>query len=280
MAYVEADTNADTCCLGKSFIILQYTTRSAEVYSYDKASEPKRDVAIVTGATAYDCKDTGETCILVFNESLFYGSSLDHSLINPNQLRDFGVDVWDNPYDKTKGIFIQAHDGTRIPFETSGTKIRFATRVPSRRELRECRHVQLTGKEPWNPEVVRMAEVNITERSEVPWRVTVGNVRCYANPTSDEAILNDMDATLIDLNKGRTINEVTYDPNTLDAPIRRTFVSRQRGQRATEEDVAERFGIGVNRARATLNATLQRGTRSAILPLSRRYHADRMFERR
>ena len=28
--YVESDTNADTCCLGKSFIVLQYTKRVAE----------------------------------------------------------------------------------------------------------------------------------------------------------------------------------------------------------------------------------------------------------
>ena len=64
-AYVEADTNADTCCLGKSFIVLQYTSRVAEVYSYDKTLQPKHGVPIVTGATAYDCPRTGRTYILI-----------------------------------------------------------------------------------------------------------------------------------------------------------------------------------------------------------------------
>ena len=36
-------------------------------------------------------------------------------------------------------------------------------------------------------------------------------------------------------------------------------------------------GIGLERARQTLRATTQRGTRSALLPISRRYWADRQF---
>ena len=56
-------------------------------------------------------------------------------------------------------------------------------------------------------------------------------------------------------------------------------MSTERHQQGTAESLAERFGIGLNRARATLRSTLQRGTRSAILPLARRYRADRMFQR-
>ena len=43
-----------------------------------------QNVPIVTGATAYDDPITGETFILLFHESLYYGKKLDHSLINPN----------------------------------------------------------------------------------------------------------------------------------------------------------------------------------------------------
>ena len=41
--------------------------------------------------------------------------------------------------------------------------------------------------------------------------------------------------------------------------------------------LAERFGFGLKRAHATLRVTAQQGTRSAILPISRRYKVDRMF---
>lgn len=54
-------------------------------------------------------------------------------------------------------------------------------------------------------------------------------------------------------------------------------MSNERHLKATAELVAERFGISPVRAQRTLRVTTQRGVRSAILPISRRYRADRMF---
>ena len=59
----ENDTDADTCCLGKNFIVYKYTTRAADVYAHDKSYKPITNVPIVTGATAYDNPATGETYI-------------------------------------------------------------------------------------------------------------------------------------------------------------------------------------------------------------------------
>ena len=88
----ECDTNADTCCLGKNFIVLSFTSRAADVYPYDKSYKPIEGIPIVKGATAYDDPITGLTYILVFHEALYYGLKMDHSLINPNQVRSYGVD--------------------------------------------------------------------------------------------------------------------------------------------------------------------------------------------
>ncbi len=77
----EADTNADTCCLGSSFLPIAFTNRTADVYPYDSSYQPVTNVPIVSGATAYDHPD-GNTYILVFHEALYYGSKLSHSLIN------------------------------------------------------------------------------------------------------------------------------------------------------------------------------------------------------
>lgn len=86
IALNESDSNADTCCLGKDFTILSYTNQSANVYPYDTSYEPLTNVPIVSGATAYDNHLDGQTCILGFHKSLFYGIKLDHTLLNPNQL--------------------------------------------------------------------------------------------------------------------------------------------------------------------------------------------------
>ena len=102
VAEIEYDTNADTCCLGKNFVILEYTQRTADVYAYMKDITPIVGVPIVSGATAWDDPVTGQTYLLVINEGLYYGNRMDHSLINPNQIRDYGIPVWDHAYDKSR----------------------------------------------------------------------------------------------------------------------------------------------------------------------------------
>jgi hypothetical protein len=129
----ECDTNADTCCLGKNFVILHYTTRTADVYAYDKSYKPLEGVPIVTGATAHDDRTNGLTYILLFNEALYYGTKLDHSLINPNQIRSYGIDFWDNPFDRERGLLIDVNEELKIPMHSNGTKIQFTTRNRRRR---------------------------------------------------------------------------------------------------------------------------------------------------
>lgn len=63
----------------------------------------------------------------------------------------------------------------------------------------------------------------------------------------------------------------------MHTPGRRTFVRDERHMKVTAEMLAEKFGISIPRAQRTLRVTTQRGVRSAILPISRRYGADRMF---
>ena len=74
--------------------------------------------------------------------------------------------------------------------------------------------------------------------------------------------------------KSASIDASSMGTNVLD---RRTFVSRDKNSQVTEDILAERFRISLKTARATLAATLQNGTRSAILPFSRRYQADRQY---
>ena len=58
---------------------------------------------------------------------------------------------------------------------------------------------------------------------------------------------------------------------------RMTMISYERHSKITTNQLAERLSIGLKRAEATLRVTTQRGTRSAILPISRQYRADRIF---
>ena len=102
----ECDTDAGTCCLCRNFTVYKYTRRTADIYTYDKSHTPATNVPIVTGATAYNDPTSGNTFILLFNEALFYGNKMDHSLFNPNQMRKFGIPVWDNPFDHERPSFL------------------------------------------------------------------------------------------------------------------------------------------------------------------------------
>jgi hypothetical protein len=93
---LEMDTHADTCVLGPNFVLLHYTSRECDVSPYTEVYESVKPVPIVSGATAWTDERTGLTYILVVNEALWMPDTVTSSLINPNQLRAYGITVQDN----------------------------------------------------------------------------------------------------------------------------------------------------------------------------------------
>ena len=142
-------------------MILSYTQRIAEVFPYDR-NMPSVKVLIVTGATAYDCPETGETFIFVVNEGLYYGTKLDHSLFNQMQIRTNGIQVWDNPFDKDRPFGMEIPQ-VFVPFHMNGIKVQFKTRAPTSQELENCLHINLTSRNLWNPQDVSISKVNVEE---------------------------------------------------------------------------------------------------------------------
>ena len=72
MANNKFDSNVDTCCLGKNFVILEYIRRLADVYAYNQSIKPIEGVPIVNGATTWDNPVSNQTYIFVINEALYY----------------------------------------------------------------------------------------------------------------------------------------------------------------------------------------------------------------
>jgi hypothetical protein len=199
----ECDTNADTCCLGKNFLVLHSTFRTADVYAYDTSIKPIENVSIVTGATAYDDPVTATTYILVFHESLYHGTKLDHSLINPNQIRSFGIPLWDNPFNPDHDLMIDVNSSLQIPLHTSGTKVGFQTRVPTKHKLAACEQVQMTSSHPWNPtEVVMIQQATHQGGRNDPWKRQVSATHTfykqyeYLEADSNDALLDSIDPSL------------------------------------------------------------------------------------
>ena len=200
---------------------------------------------------------------------------MDHSLINPNQIRDYGIPLWDNAYDKTRNgeLSIELDKSVKVRIRSQGTKILFESRAPTREELQGCTKIQLTSKKEWNPHQVKMS------------KVMVSSVSAIRPNDVNENLLESVDPSLMGLKKKlsamvpRYIAEVKrYDDSLEDIPTQQTYTSTERHIKMSAEVLADRFGIRLERARQTLRVTTQRGTRSALLPISRRYRADRQFD--
>ena len=91
---------------------------------YDSLS----DIPICTAATAVDL-DSGETIILEFGQGLWFGERMEHSLINPNQCRSFGIRVCDDPTDGNRKLGMELSDDYVCLLYTS----------PSPRDVEESR---------------------------------------------------------------------------------------------------------------------------------------------
>jgi hypothetical protein len=125
VARKKLDSHADTICAGKNCTLMYYTNRACDVMPFSDTYDAKTDVPIVMACTAYQCSQTGQVYILVLNEALWFGDKggMDHTLLNPNQLRNYQLDVYDNPFDRTNDLHIDTQSDLQIPLKTKGTVI-------------------------------------------------------------------------------------------------------------------------------------------------------------
>ena len=114
---------------------MQYSGRECDVSPYTDAYEAIKSFPTAAAGTAWTSTETSETYILVLHEGLWMGYQMEHSLLNPNQLRHFGVTVQDNPFADAP-LYISTENGDFVlPLEILGTNIVAETRTPTEREL-------------------------------------------------------------------------------------------------------------------------------------------------
>ncbi|GFH62186.1 hypothetical protein CTEN210_18662 [Chaetoceros tenuissimus] len=97
----------------------------------------RSNVPIATGVTAIDLDD-GSTILLEAAQGLFFGSEMDRFLLNPNQLRAFGVAVCDDPTDKYQSLGIDLND-IMVPMKMIGSICGLISPCPTDEELESCR---------------------------------------------------------------------------------------------------------------------------------------------
>ena len=279
----ELDTHADTIVAGKNTIVMSYTDKVCEVSPYSSDYESVKDVPIITAATGYTSA-TGDNYILILNEAL-YMPTLDHSLLNPNQLRHHGIEVQDNPYSLEPMTIVSHEDGFCACLESSGTNIYLKTWTPSQEDLEIYPHIQLSSPEHWDPRTVKFPKYSLSERSKIESRSIAEIQRIdsgeYTISSENEIDCGMIDYDIIGINDNiisrldileRNVSEVKmFDSGPVEEsdimdPL--SFISNARHSSVTPAELSDRWCISLHQANMTLNATTRRFKRSALMPLS------------
>ena len=294
----ELDSHADSIVCGSNCVVLNYTGKECDVSPYREVYDAIRNVPIVTAATAWQSPITGQGYILIFNEAIWMGDHMDHTLLNPNQLRHYGVRVQDDPTSPYPLSIVTEKNEFGMELSMDGTIVYVETHAPSERDLKEFPHIELTSPHSWDPLQVKFPKS----------KYTLGDMLGdHSFPMSalkqrDAQIISDDLDSIFSLDSiQRKISSLFYnkpaivddepvvnslrrdssiDPGTSDAPVLHTFQSSERHTDVTPQQLSERWGISLSAASKTLQKTTQKFQRSAILPLSRRYRADRVFSRK
>ena len=280
----ELDSHADTICAGRNCRLLSSTGQCCDVKGFHEDLADVKNIPVGTVVTGVISPE-GVTLILVMHEVLYFGESMDHSLINPNQIRHYGINVSDNPYDSDKPFGID-HETAFIPFSTAGTTIYFDSFYPTNEQLETELYVTLTSDYDWIPASVDISHNGCQNDYEISINaVSKENKRRRSGPVEFETDLvlgsvggDLVQGTLLE----RMIASVKVTADTAGTKKARGHRKRFIGKVAigtrhsvvTPERVADVMGIGIEKAKHMMKKTTQRGVRTAVYPIHKRYRTD------
>ena len=230
------------------------------------------------------------------------GNHMNHTLINPNQLRHFGTSVQDNPASLHPLSIIKEDREFCMELSMDGTIVFVETHTPTQQDFDTCPKIELLSPHAWNPKQVKLPSSKFSLEEEVGGMRYLSGISTLRN---NDLFLNDEDDdvfntffSLENINRGvaslnKVISEETsektnsplirdesIDPGKSDVPLMKSFQSTERHTDVSPESLSERWNINIATAINTLKRTTQKFLRSAVLPLSRRYRADRVFYRK
>jgi hypothetical protein len=264
----ELDSHADTCAVNETALILEYTDRVVDVGPFSNDYQPLEEIPIVKAALAYDDAETGETFILLFGQALYFGSKIDHILLNPNQIRANGIEVDDVPRflapknkSSTHSIFFP-EEKVRIPLILNGCISGFNVRTPTLHEVNNCTTLIVTNHEiEWDPRSPYFQEQEDIHESNETLLPSEAQDRIIYSMQVNCQSTGEVDP--LDLSSSIHLK--------LEALSIMASSSGNRRLKVGAEELSKKWAIGKQIANDTVKATTQCFIRSAIHPIQRRF---------
>lgn len=286
----ELDSHADTCVVGEeTALVVEDLERSVRVYGYDDKAGAPKTCKTVNAVLAYDQPDTGETYMLMVHQAILV-PHMRVNLLGTMQLRDNDVKINEepkhmatDPTDDHHSISVppttQDDVPLRIPLLVHNVTSYFPTRKPTREEFEsselEMRR-DLTYESPeWDPGTSRFQEQEDAmldtdgKLRDVKWGTrrivsALQSIPQQSHPDSDfgPALIANVNVKYVSAKEKR------------DACVG-SVKSGKRGTAIGPETLAKNWGIGLNKAKRTLEATTQHGVRTMLHPtLMRRFRTN------
>lgn len=264
----ELDSHADTCAVGDTAYILEYTEKVVDVAPFSDEYKQMEEIPIVKAAFAYDDPATGETFILLFGQALYFGPKLKHALLNPNQMRSNGVEVDDIPRflaprnkDSTHSLYFP-EENIRIPLDLDGCISHFNVRTPTLQEINNCTTLSVTNHDvEWDPRSLNFKEQeNAYESNEA-----------LLPSESRDRIIYSMNTDPLSRDESDPSDLTSAIPRRLEAISLMAASTGNRRLKIGAEELSKKWAIGQQIASDTIKASTQSFIRSAIHPVERRY---------
>ena len=147
------DTHADTCCAGANWTPMYYTGDICELYPFLNSYAPVQQIPVSRCCTVWT-DDEGKESLFVGAKILWFGTALENSLINPNQIRAYGLSINDKPFNANE-LGINAEE-LFITFDTIGMVVHFESRVPTEWETTHFPVILITS-DSWDPTTFDMS---------------------------------------------------------------------------------------------------------------------------
>ena len=108
-----------------------FTGDECDVSPYLSEYKPMKGISIASACTAYNNEETGETIIIDVNQGLYFGDRMEESLVNPNQVRSYGLYLNDNPFEPGELFGIHNYKSEiSIPFVVHNGTVSFKIKTP------------------------------------------------------------------------------------------------------------------------------------------------------
>ena len=96
-------------------------------------------------------------------------TTMEHTLVHPNQLRHLGLIVQDNPYINSP-LYIESPDLYFLPpLIVEGTSILEHTRTPNGEELATCQNIVLSSQHEWSPHSIKFPKALQSVEEEIDY---------------------------------------------------------------------------------------------------------------